>query len=335
MNRPARELSATMAAAIFRGNEHITIERVPIPRVDEGEVLVRVGKTALCGSDFKLWHKGAEFTAGHEIFGRVEQPGHRLHDQRCCIYIPLHCGHCASCRRGDTQMCLEVSSLIGWNRPGGYAEYVLVPENCLLPVPDDIEDRLAPLLLDTIGTSAHAVRFAGRTVPPGEGSSVLVTGAGPVGLGVVLALQAVGYDDILVSDPNEERLDIARSFGARPHPTDDTSRLFALIVECSGAHAARNRGINVVLPGGAVVLVGENAAPWTITEDKVFRRKDFHMIRTFYFPKSDLDLNIALLRAHKNRYASLIDAEFGLDALPDAFARFAHGEYVKPLLAME
>ena len=86
-------------------------------------------------------------------------------------------------------MCLEISSLIGWNRPGGYAEYLPVPENCLLPVPDDIEDSLAPLLLDTIGTSAHAVRFVSRVVPPQEAGPVLVTGAGPVGLGVILALQ--------------------------------------------------------------------------------------------------------------------------------------------------
>ena len=161
--------NATMAAAVFHGNERITIERVRIPDVNAGEVLVRVSRTALCGSDFKLWHKGAEFTAGHEIFGVVEQPGHRMHGQRCAVYIPVHCGHCAACRRGDTQMCLEISSLIGWNRPGGYAEYLPVPENCLLPVPDDIEDSLAPLLLDTIGTSAHAVRFVSRVVPPRGG----------------------------------------------------------------------------------------------------------------------------------------------------------------------
>lgn len=107
-----------MQAAIFHGHERITIERVAMPDVLAGEVLVRVSRTALCGSDFKLWHKGAEFTAGHEIFGVVEQPGHRLHGRRCAVYIPLHCDHCAACKRGDTQMCLEVSSLIGWNRPG-------------------------------------------------------------------------------------------------------------------------------------------------------------------------------------------------------------------------
>ena len=67
--------NSIMRAAVFHGHERITIERVAMPEVAAGEVLVRVSRTALCGSDFKLWHKGAEFTAGHEIFGVVEQPG--------------------------------------------------------------------------------------------------------------------------------------------------------------------------------------------------------------------------------------------------------------------
>lgn len=327
--------NSIMNGAVFHGHERITIERVAIPDVGEGEVLVRVSRTALCGSDFKLWHKGAAFTAGHEIFGVVEQPGHHLHGRRCAVYIPLHCDHCAACRRGDTQMCLEVSSLIGWNRPGGYAEYVPVPENCLLPVPDDIEDSLAPLLLDVIGTSGHAVRFVSRIVPPREAGPVLVTGAGPVGLGVVLALKSFGYDDIRVADPNEVRLKIAQSFGAKPHPVGDSSQRFALIVECSGAHAARNLGIEVVLPHGALVLVGENAAPWTIAEGPVFRRKDFYMIRTFYFPIADFVPNIELLRRYKEEYRQLVDGEFDLAGLPENFARFAQGELIKPVLALD
>lgn len=327
--------NATMEAAVFHGGERITIQRVRIPDVGSGEVLVRVSRTALCGSDFKLWHKGAEFTAGHEIFGVVEQSGHAMHGRRCAVYIPVHCGRCAACRRGDTQMCLEISSLIGWNRPGGYAEYLPVPENCLLPVPDDIEDSLAPLLLDTIGTSAHAVRFVSRVVPPGESGPVLVTGAGPVGLGVILALRDAGYSEIHVSDPNAERLAIAQTFGAQSYPVGDTGKRFALIMECSGAHAARNLGIELVLPRGALVLVGENAAPWTIEEGKIFRRKDFYMIRTFYFPVGDFEPNIALLRRYKDEYRVFVDGEFGLQALPQNFARFAEGKLIKPVLALE
>jgi threonine dehydrogenase-like Zn-dependent dehydrogenase len=327
--------NSVMQAAVFHGDERITIEHVVVPEADRGEVLVRVVRTALCGSDFKLWRKGAEFTAGHEIFGVVEQPGHPMHGTRCAVYIPLHCERCAACRRGDTQMCLEISSLIGWNRPGGYAEYVPVPENCLLPVPNDIEDSLAPLLLDVIGTSGHAVRFVSRIVPPRDVGPVLVTGAGPVGLGVVLALKSMGYDDIRVADPNAARLGIAQSFGAKAHPVGEASQRFGLIVECSGTHAARNLGIEVVLPRGALVLIGENAAPWTIEEGKVFRRKDFCMIRTFYFPIGDFAPNIDLLRRYKEEYRVLVDGEFGLPELPRNFARFAGGELIKPVLALD
>ena len=164
---------------------------------------------------------------------------------------------------------------------------------------------------------------------------MLVTGAGPVGLGVVLALRSLGYDDIHVADPNAARLTIAQSFGARAHPVGDTSKRFALIMECSGAHAARNLGIELVLPRGALVLVGENAAPWTIEEGKVFRRKDFYMIRTFYFPIADFEPNVALLRRYKDEYRVLVDGEFGLSSLPENFARFAKGELIKPVLALD
>ena len=324
-----------MRAAVFHGDKRITIGTQPIPTVGQDEVLVRVLRTALCGSDTKLWLKGAEYTAGHEIVGMVQQAGHRQNGRRCAVYIPSHCGHCAACRRGDTQMCLEQSSLIGWNRPGGYAEYVPVPENCLLPVPDDIDDDIAPLLLDTIGTSAHAVRFVMPIVPPEGAGPVLVTGAGPVGLGVVLALQSLGYDEIYVSDPNEHRLGLAKGFGAHTHPTGDTSRRFSLIIECSGAHAARNLAIELVLPRGAIVLVGENAAPWTIEEDKIFRRKDFYMIRTFYFPITDFEANVELLRKNKEKYRILVDGSFGLNELPQNFARFVAGELIKPVLALD
>lgn len=323
-----------MRAAVFHGGRRITIEDVPVPPAGPGDVMLRVARTALCGSDVKLWDNGAPFTAGHEIVGTVAHPGHPWDGRRCAVYIPEHCGACEACRNGDTQMCLTISSLIGWNRPGGYAEYLPVPERCLLPVPDDIEDSLAPLLLDTIGTSAHAVRFVRAVVPPRPGEPVLVTGAGPVGLGAILALRELGYDRVLVAEPNAARRALAVALGAEPHPVGDAGRRFRLIVECSGAHAARDLGIEVVLPRGALVLVGENPAPWPIQEGKVFRRKDFYMIRTFYFPKADFEPNVALLRRNAASYRRLVDAELGLEALPEGFARFAAGGSIKPLLAI-
>lgn len=324
-----------MQAAIFHGARRITIGQLPIPAPAAGEVLLRVLRTALCGSDTRLWHGGAGVTPGHEILGLVQQPGHALDGRRCLVYIAQHCGDCASCRAGDTQMCLTESVLVGWNRPGGYAEYLAAPEACLLPVPDDIDDDLAPLLLDTIGTAAHGIRLAAPLLAPPGTAAVLVTGAGPVGLGALIALQHMGYADIHLSDPRPERLQLGQALGARPHPVGDASRRFDLIVECSGAHAARSLAMEIVLPHGVLLLIGENDQPWPVQESRATRRKDFCMLRSFYFPKSDFAPNLALLRAERARFSQLVDARFALDQLPAMFARFAAGELVKPLLAFD
>ena len=322
-----------MQAAQFHGNKHITIGEADMPVPAAGEVLLRVRRTALCGSDTKLWLKGAEFTPGHEIFGLVQQPGHALDGRRCLVYIPVHCGKCETCLSGDTQMCVVESVLVGWNRPGGYAEYLAVPEQCLLPVPDDIEDELAPLLLDTIGTAAHGVRFVKHLVPPDVTGPVLVTGAGPVGMGAIVALQNMGYTDVRVADLKEERLQLAEKFGAKRHPVGSADMRFKLIVECSGSHAARSLGMEIVMPRGVLILIGESDTPWPVQENKAIRRKDFYMVRTFYFPKSDFSLNVELLRKEKARYCQLVDAQFDIAQLPEMFRRFVAGELVKPLLA--
>ena len=321
-----------MRSISFPGQGRIGLVDRADPEPGAGEVLLRIQRTALCGSDCKLWQRGPELVPGHEIFGTVDQPGHARHGQRCCVFIPVHCGHCASCTRGDTHLCLTDSVLMGWNRDGGYAQAVAVPEQCLLPVSDDIDDDLAPLLLDTIGTAAHGLRTVAPLVPP-EDADVLILGAGPVGLGGLIAAQEMGYRRIFVSDLREGRLALAQSLGAALHPVGDRTRRFHLVIESSGAHAARNQGLEIVWPRGVVLLIGENDAPWTIEETKPIRRKDFYMVRSFYFPKADLSANIDMLRKRRDDYRRLVDLRFGLEDFADVFPRFAAGQLVKPLLA--
>src|SRR5260370_6270384 len=102
--------NSIMNAAVFHGNDRITIERVAMPEPAAGEVLVRVSRTALCGSDFKLWHKGAEFTAGHANFWVGEEPRRPLQMQRCPGYIALQCLPFGACPRSADPVCVDVSS---------------------------------------------------------------------------------------------------------------------------------------------------------------------------------------------------------------------------------
>lgn len=317
-----------MQAATFHGEGRITIGDVPRPEPERGEILVEVIACALCGSDLRPLRQGWPRTPGHEIAGRVNQPGHARHGRRVVVYIPAFCGQCAQCRAGATQLC-DTAELVGWQRPGGYAQAVRVPERCLLDVPDDIPDQLAPLLLDTVGTSAHGIRLAARVVPPGP---ALVIGAGPVGLGSLLVMRRMGWGPLTVREPNAYRADMAASFGATPVTAEQAlAAPVPLVLECSGKDAGRQLALEAVAPYGAVVQLGESDA-WSITETRLVRRKDYFFIRSFYFPMSDYAANLELLRADRDDYARLVDATAPLDGLEALFAAFARGERLKPLL---
>ncbi|MCE2659076.1 MAG: alcohol dehydrogenase catalytic domain-containing protein [Rubrivivax sp.] len=317
-----------MKAAQFEGEGRITVVDTALPVAAAGEVLLKVVACSLCGSDLRPWRNGWPLTPGHEITGVVQQPGHALHGQRCLAYIPVWCGRCPECQAGHNHICRNARQLIGWQRPGGYAEYVAVPDQCLLPVPDDIPDHLAPLLLDTIGTAGHGVRLSRKIVDSGR---VLVLGAGPIGLGGLLVLQHFGFEQVDVFDPNPFRRGIAASLGAVPLDSVAADAAYDLVLECSGKDAGRQSALESVRANGAVVQLGE-ADAWHVQETKAIRRKDFYYIRSFYFPTSEYTENIEILRKGRAQFERLVDAQVPLAGLSDLFAQFAAGDRIKPQL---
>jgi threonine dehydrogenase-like Zn-dependent dehydrogenase len=317
-----------MHAARFLGEGRIAIEATPEPEPGPGEVLLRVSACALCGSDLRPLRQGWPVTPGHEILGVVEAPGHALHGRRALVYIPAFCGRCAQCAAGDTHLC-ATAELIGWQRPGGYAETLAVPRQCLIPVPDDIPDRLAPLLLDTIGTAAHGVRQAMRLVQPGP---ALVIGAGPIGLGALLVLRGLGFGPLAVVEPADYRAAFAAGLGVeRLDAAAAAARRFPVVVEAAGKDPARQLALEAVAPRGVVVQLGESDA-WSIAETRTIRRKDFFLVRSFYFPIADVAANLGLLRDAADDCVRLVDAMAPLEELEALFAAFARGERLKPLL---
>lgn len=317
-----------MKAARFLGNSRIAVENVHLPDPADGEVRVKVAACALCGSDFRPLRQGWPLTPGHEIAGVVDHPGATTHGRRVLVYIPTFCGTCVQCKAGQTNLCAQ-AELIGWQRPGGYAQALNVPERCLLPIPDDIPDQLAPLLLDTVGTTAHGVRLATRVA---EGGPALVIGAGPIGLGALLVLRRMGWAPLAVRELNAHRAEFAASLGAEPVSAEAAANAsFSVVIEASGKDAGRQLALEAVAPGGAVVQLGE-ADVWKLNETRSIRRKDFFLIRSFYFPLSDYAQNIELLRADREDYMRLVDATAELNELEALFGAFARGERLKPLL---
>lgn len=320
-----------MRAMRFLGKERMALEARALATPAPGEVLVRVASCCLCGSDLRQWRDGWPVTGGHEIAGVVDVPGHALHGRNVAVYIPVFCGHCPECVAGDTHLCRTMTDLIGWQRDGGYAEAVIVPERCLIPLPDDVPLDLAPLLLDTIGTAAHGVRLAKPIV---SGGAALVLGAGPIGLGAILVLRRFGFAPIDVVEPMPARARFASDLGARVLSIDAVRDRYALVIEASGKDAARQMALEHVAPKGVVVQLGE-APRWQVEETRTIRRKDFYYVRSFYFPLSDVEENLALFRADRDAYERFIDERVGLQGLPHLFSVFARGERIKPALVLD
>jgi L-iditol 2-dehydrogenase len=122
-----------MRHAIFAGDGEIRLARSADPVAGEGEAILQVGACALCGSDLRPWRRGWPVTPGHEIVGVVDKQGHALHGRRALVYIPVWCGRCAACADGDAHLCENATDLMGWQRPGGYAERLAVPLQCRCP----------------------------------------------------------------------------------------------------------------------------------------------------------------------------------------------------------
>jgi L-iditol 2-dehydrogenase len=142
----------------------------------------------------------------------------------------------------------------------------------------------------------------------------------------------LGFGPISVIEPGAYRAAAAASFGAQVlTPERLGATRFPLVVEAAGKDAARQLALEAVAPHGAVVQLGESDA-WNIRENRAVRRKQYFLIRSFYFPPGDFVANCDLLRAAKADYRRLVDAEAGLDGLAALFAEFAAGRRLKPLL---
>lgn len=330
-----------MKAAKFVGEDHIQIVETAIPSLtSDDDVIVKVTCCGLCGSDKRLFHNGANHIPGHEIAGVIHQAGANAKLElgtRVIIYIPIFCGTCKYCVSGETNRCQHVNGLVGWQRDGGYAEYVVVPARNVIPIPDDLTDMDGVLLLDTIGTAAHAIRLAmRRNAGATAGDKVLVMGCGPLGLGTILTFKAFGFTEIYAADPSEERMALAQEFGASAYSASGEPQPgeFAIVIEASGSAMGRKIGLYAVEPGGALVILGESNDPFVIEPTPTLRRKDFYMIRSFYFDLNEVADNIELYRNNQQSFQRLVSKVVSFEQLEETFVEFCQGKTIKPFVRM-
>jgi L-iditol 2-dehydrogenase len=203
---------------------------------------------------------------GHEFCGLIAEAGAGVQDwQRGARVVSnslVPCGHCVRCRRGDTHLCAD-RQIFGMHRPGAFAEFVNVPARCLLPWPDGLPAESAALA-EPLANGIHVVNLT-RHLPA---ATVLVIGAGPIGLFCQQALQVLRGAKVYVADLSPERLTVAKKLGAAgiidPRSADAATLLRAatngegadLTVDAVGSAVTKKSSLDALRPGGASVWIG-------------------------------------------------------------------------------
>jgi threonine 3-dehydrogenase len=273
----------------------IWMEEVPVPRPGTNEVLIKLEKTAICGTDIHIynWDEWSQRTIkpglviGHEFVGLIEELGEGVSGynvgDRVSAEGHVVCGHCRNCRAGKPHLCPNTEG-IGVDRNGAFAEYVVVPSSNLWPIPDEIAPELAAFF-DPFGNAAHcALQF------DLVGEDVLITGAGPVGIIAAGICRHVGARHVVITDVNDYRLDLAREMGAshtvnvsRDSIAGKVEELgiegFDIGLEMSGHPVAFNDLLHHMYHGGKVALLGLLPAGTGVDWDQIiFKGLELHGI---------------------------------------------------------
>lgn len=251
----------------------IWMEDIPEPEIGPNDVLIKIKKTSICGTDLHIvaWDEWAQATVptpmavGHEYVGIVERIGSEVEGleigQRVSGEGHVVCGRCRNCQAGRRHLCINTVG-VGVNRPGAFAEYVAIPGSNVQPVPADISDDIASIL-DPLGNAVHTALHFDLV-----GEDVLITGAGPIGMMATAIARHVGARYIVVTDVNDYRLDLAESMGADRELNVTRDSVVAVMadlgmregfdvgLEMSGNPEALHDMITTMDNGGKIALLG-------------------------------------------------------------------------------
>ena len=256
-----------------KAEKGIWLQDTPEPEVGHNDLLIKIRKTAICGTDMHIynWDEWSQKTipvpmvVGHEYVGEVvgmgqEVKGFKVGD-RVSGEGHITCGHCRNCRAGRVHLCRNTEG-VGVNRPGAFAEYLVIPAFNAFKIPDNISDDLASIF-DPFGNAVHTALSFDLV-----GEDVLITGAGPIGIMAAAVAKHVGARHVVVTDINPYRLELAKKMGAtravdvsKEDLKDVMNELgmtegFDVGLEMSGVPVAFRDMLNKMNHGGKIAMLG-------------------------------------------------------------------------------
>jgi (R,R)-butanediol dehydrogenase/meso-butanediol dehydrogenase/diacetyl reductase len=307
--RPPRP---SMRALVFQGPGDMAVSQLPVPPLNDHEVLARVAYCGVCGTDIHIVYGEGGWgipgsVYGHEWSGEVVGIGPQVRKWRVGDRVvggDRTCGACEYCTTGRRSLCQNVALPSGPTY-GGFAEYVKTHEDELYRVGEGLDLRTAALA-EPLAVALHGVTRSGITSPSGMGRAAraLVTGAGPIGLLTLAVLRAKGISDVVVSEPSPIRRRRAGQLGGvAVHPAELAAPAhylatvpdpFDVVLECSGNGPATQQGLGQLRPGGRLVIVGVNFEPCTIDPMRVLVQ-ELEIVGSRQYDNNGLDGALDLL----------------------------------------
>ena len=325
----------------------IWMEDVPLPTVGSHDVLIKIQKTSICGTDVHIykWDQWAQKTLpiplviGHEFMGTIESIGKEVTGfsvgDRVSAEGHLTCGTCPSCLRGHRHLCMNTVG-VGVHTQGCFAEYLSIPAENVFLIPKEIPDDVASIF-DPLGNAVHTALSFDLV-----GEDVLITGAGPIGIMAAGIAKKAGARHVVITDINPYRLELAKNMGVtvvnvkEESLTDTMKHLgihwgFGVGLEMSGSPQALNQLLEQVHHGGKIALLGILPAgvpiDWDLVIFKMLTIKGIYGREIF----STWFKMTALLQSGLD-LSSVITHRFSVDQFEEAFQTMLSGQSGKVIL---
>jgi len=345
-----------MLAAVYHGPNDLRVEERPVPKIKSNEALLKVISTGICGTDLRIWHgshrkysPGTIRIPGHEVVGNIVEVGADIsgleQGQRVFIAPNMGCGHCRQCISGNNNLCAFYEAP-GITFDGSFAEYMRIPaaailQGNLIPISEQLDSAVATLIepFACVLRGQEAVH-----IQPGE--SVLVVGAGPIGIMHVMLARLQGAAKVYVSELNSERAIQVREFSADivVNPADeDLSQIMNnqtkgtgvdVVIVAAPAHKAQQAALDVAAIGGRINFFAglPKDNPTIEMNSNLIHYKELIVTGTTASSTQNCQRAAEIVNSGRIDFSNLISARFPLSEAVDAFSVAESGKALKVVL---
>ena len=340
-----------MLAAVFNGPNDMRVQEVPTPEIADDEILIRVGANTICGTDVRVL-RGEKTSGirhpsiiGHETAGHVAEVGKRVRGYEVGAPVAMApvvpCRRCWCCTHGLENVCTN-DRIMGYEIDGGLSEYMRIPADAvaagnLFVAREDLPSAYLALA-EPLSCCVNGQKRSGV----GLDDSVLIMGAGPIGIFHLQLARLAGANPVIVSEPNAQRREFARSLGADVVVDPTVEDVTAVVMEathgigadrvivCIGSPELANQGIETARKGGNVNLfAGFPGQGWSEVSANLIHYKELVVTGTSNSRRADYEVALRLIESGRVDVAPMVTHRYGLDRIDEAFAAAVSGDAIK------